>query len=155
MKHNGVSPVVFRPANATRGEHVPPRDTYKYVRAVLGVGDQLKYFTHMGAAGRAEGAKMITISHAAKTIDRFPSPVFFKIADEYLVIFPYEPDARIYNQTFTFDGLKKGTIATPDKSEFTMSAFMSDFVRWFGSGKVTDLSHLHIKPYPPKGGVAP
>lgn len=130
MKQNGIAPVVCDPKRQACAEHLPPYTykKYRYVRAMLGLTDEQRYFACWDKVqNKAAGRKNIKISHVAGTIKRFPSPVFFKIVDNCLFILANEPADDMYCQEFEFDGLKRGTLMTPNKEEFSMKTFLSEF----------------------------
>jgi hypothetical protein len=108
MKKNDISPRVYKPGNENIGEDNKQDqasiDKHYYVRAVLGIGDKIRYINEVGNDGKPDFSKdttTVTINNSDKKIERFPSPILFKIIDEYLIIIPFEPNPIIFDQQFT------------------------------------------------------
>lgn len=100
----------------------------KYVRALLGVGISLSFKD-----------TSICITHDERKIERYSSPLFFKIIADTIYIIPKQIDEKLYNQKFKFhikknrhnQGLKSQNkkdpiyLYTPKSSEFDLKDFLS------------------------------
>jgi hypothetical protein len=138
MKQNGICPVVSRPQNAQRHEHFKfsgNRD-YKYVRALLGVGENAEFIKDLNfpkdkMTVKIKCSTMDDEDPKKPAIQRFASPILFKVVGDYLIILPYEPNQAIFSKEFTFTGYETKDpmkIKTPDS--FDMKDFMEKFVQY-------------------------
>lgn len=99
---------------------------YKYVRAVLGISNSNNF----------KGTKIDFESD----IERYKSPILFKIINNMLIIIPEEENTldNIYDKEFE---LKKGEkIKTPTKEEFNLEDFLTSFVNDLNS---SDFKKIH------------
>ena len=137
MKRKGISPIVFRPANATNGEHTRTRQSgfaeYRYVRAMLGTGDTLRYINQLDNNGKPDRTYGNTKIHITNPdIERFASPVFFKVAGNCSFLLPYPLNSEILNQPYKFCTEKlRMTIQTP--AVFDMCDFAAQFASYINS----------------------
>ena len=143
MKQNEISPVVARKHNALKGEHKLQSHMreHRYVRAVLGISDHISYISGLDENDRplkGPGSRTsVSIESEDKTIERFPSPVFFKVIEGKTFIIPYEPAPEIFNKPFKFaSNGKSNTIYSPDS--FSMQKFVAAFVSYINNGAITE-----------------
>ena len=88
---------------------------YRYIRAMLGLAGINEY----------QGKQVVTISHKEKKIERFSSPITYKIIDQEIYLLCDKSYEKIMNETFEFalKG-KKFIIKTPSKDEFDIYEFL-------------------------------
>ncbi|MDR3259725.1 MAG: hypothetical protein LBT51_08990 [Fusobacteriaceae bacterium] len=132
MKQKNIVPIVGKKSNTSKHEcDKPPKfDAYKYVRAMLGIGDNVSYLNAVNPEnGRPVpgGKTTVNISHKEskenEKIERYASPIVFKIVDKRIIILPYAVNNHIFNQKFMFDNKKVNLeIFTPEF--FDMDDFM-------------------------------
>lgn len=72
-----------------------------YVRALLGLSSSFAFKDQRGQNGGAVDVN-IKISHADETIERFPSPLTFKVINKIIYIIPKKIDERIWKKEFVF-----------------------------------------------------
>lgn len=72
-----------------------------YVRALLGLSSSFAFKDQRGQNGGAVDVN-IKISHADETIERFPSPLTFKVINKIIYIIPKKIDERIWEKEFVF-----------------------------------------------------
>jgi hypothetical protein len=91
-----------------------PKLDFRYVRAMLGLAGINEY----------QGKQVVTISNKGK-IDRFASPINYKVLDNSIYLLCDRSYESIMNQTFEFalKG-KKFEIKTPSKNEFDLYEFL-------------------------------
>lgn len=150
MKKKNVSPNVMTDRTRVMFEQrknylwtEQPDNQYYYVRALLGLGEQLRY-----KASLQGGWETIQISHVKnesgdiyqkgdeKKIERVPSPIFFKVihGDIYFVAgrIPerfYEPNEnKRYFSFFNKRTRRKCVLPVPEKSIFDIDDFIKSFV---------------------------
>ncbi|MTB64584.1 hypothetical protein GGG87_06210 [Streptococcus sp. zg-86] len=94
----------------------------RYVRAVLGVGSSMTFRDRE----KSRKPETVRVNHRPKgfSIQRFPSPLFFKIIHDRVYIIPKEIDKRIYDQTFEFKVGYKKTIRLQTPSQFDLQKFL-------------------------------
>lgn len=114
----------FFKLNQNRDEHMPK----KYVRGLLGVSKGVNF------RGKGE------ISYSNTEIERFKSPITFKIVDNILVIIPEEIPQNMFNAKFEFsrkgkDNKSSSTqiIFTPKENEFDLTSFLFSFADYFNN----------------------
>lgn len=99
----------------------------RYVRSMLGLAEGIE-FNDEQRKGK--------IKYSSKNIERFKSPILFKIIDNILFIIPQDIPKEMFDQEFTFsqkidkDVIKK-SICTPTEEEFNLDDFMESFVEFF------------------------
>jgi hypothetical protein len=103
--------------------------TKKYVRALLGICDGVEFKDH---------ERRGKIEYKNNQIDRFKSPLTFKIVDNHLIIIANEINNNIFNQEFTFENKVRDktfsqTILTPNSNEFNLSDFLYSFAEYFNN----------------------
>ncbi|WP_066506986.1 hypothetical protein [Abyssisolibacter fermentans] len=117
----------------------------KYVRAMLGVAEKIDF------RGNKEEPRDGTIEINSKIIERFKSPITFKIIDNYLFILPEDFAEEIYDKKFEFiekdtkkekENRNKKNIYTPSKNEFILNEFIAEFVSHFNQLKEKGHSHF-------------
>lgn len=112
----------------------PDNMTKKYVRALLGIGDGIE-FKDYERKGKIE--------YSNSQIERFKSPLTFKIIDNQLIIIINEIEKEIFDKTFTFKHSftnkdKKvieitKQISTPKENEFKIVDFIYSFADYFNN----------------------
>lgn len=141
MKQNEVSPwannePVKKPTNERNFWNFGGHD-YKYVRSILGIGERIEYITGFyydekpGKNGRPRGwvankeKEVVKISNSE--IERFASPIKFKVIGEKVYFFASRINPKILNQSFTFTNSHSNSISlnTPERFD------IDDFLHWF------------------------
>jgi hypothetical protein len=115
----------FRRDKRISNDNIPK----KYVRALLGVCDGVEFKDH---------ERRGKIEYKNEQIDRFKSPLTFKIVDNYLIIIANEINTNMFNQTFIFennagDRTFTETIKTPNEDEFNLVEFLYSFADYFNN----------------------
>lgn len=88
---------------------------YRYIRAMLGLTGINEY----------KGHNTVTIKHKNKIIERFKSPIQYKIINEYLYLLGDRSYEMIMGKIFEFEYRgKKFDIQTPSKNEFDLYEFL-------------------------------
>ncbi|MBM7687175.1 hypothetical protein [Defluviitalea raffinosedens] len=108
--------------------------TKKYVRGLLGICEEVNF------SGRGE------ISYSSDEIERFKSPITFKIVDNILAIIPEEIPKNMFNAKFEFSrkdiaNSAPEIIYTPKEDEFNLPAFLFSFADYFNSQLKPSLAH--------------
>jgi len=104
----------------------------RYVRSMLGLAEGIEFKKKI----EDNKIKKDKIKYSSKNIQRFKSPILFKIIDNILFIIPQDIPQEIFNQKFIFsqkigkDIIKK-SIYTPTEEEFNLDDFMESFVEFF------------------------
>lgn len=134
LKQNEIAPAVGKPKNVDWHENKRQGKSnvtnYQYVRAVLGVGDTLRFME----PGNGTTEVSIKRIENGKTVERFryASPVVFKIIDRKLFLLPFPVNPMILDQEFEFSSKEgKGILKTP--ATFDMNDFISCFAEYINS----------------------
>ncbi|MGE5340828.1 MAG: hypothetical protein ACM3SY_05025 [Candidatus Omnitrophota bacterium] len=92
---------------------------YRYIRALLGLAEHNEFRTWQGKI-------QITIEDHKEEIERFQSPLMFKVFNQTIYIFPNEIPDAMFNRNFNFllDDNNLFTIPTPKKDQFSMIEFL-------------------------------
>ena len=91
---------------------------YRYIRAMLGLAGINEF-----AVGRER--HLITISHKGEKIERFASPITYKIIDNNIYLLCDRSYEKIMDETFVFSFRGKSfEIKTPSKEEFDLYEFL-------------------------------
>ncbi len=93
---------------------------YRYIRALLGLAEHNEYRTRKGKI-------QINIKDNKKEIERFQSPLRFKVFNQTIYLLPNEIPAAMFNREFDFllDNKKVlFTIPTPRENQFSMVEFL-------------------------------
>lgn len=113
----------------------------KYIRALLGVCDGVEY------KGDKETGRNGKITYKSRAIDRFKSPLTFKIVGKYTVIIPEEyPREELNNIEFTFSHefapkkVTTETIHTPDSDTFDLIPFVKEYMDYFNNLDITKIA---------------
>lgn len=118
-----------------------------YVRALLGLSSSFAFKDQRGQNGGAVDVN-IKISHADETIERFPSPLTFKVINKIIYIIPKKIDERIWKKEFVFTyelDKKRGhahgiqpkskpeklKLDTPASDEFCLEDFLDEAVVYY------------------------
>lgn len=141
LKEKKISPDIKK--STTRIPLSPKVEEYRYIRALLGVGDHIDYIKALDhdkpvkilVNGREKVDKLsVTIKNA--DIERFSSPIFFKVLDNVVIIVAKRINEGIYDKEFKFTGWGEIDIRTPKKTEFDIDEFMDFFVTNANNDKV-------------------
>ena len=100
--------------------------TKKYVRAMLGIGDGIEFKDH---------ERRGKIEYSNPKIERFKSPLTFKVIENQLFIIINKIDNVMFNNEFTFKD-KYGTpkkIRTPASNDFDIIDFVHSFADYFNN----------------------
>ena len=102
----------------------------RYIRAMLGVAGGVKFY---------DRERRGNIQFISDTIDRFKSPILFKVVDDYVFIIPTAmPEKELFDSTFYFINTfnsrgriieNKYPIKTPD--HFDLKDFLSKYTKYF------------------------
>lgn len=142
LNHNIGNEKRFIKENFNLNTKTVQRDKHvkKYVRAMLGVADGLEFRKTLKE--KRDGY----IKYDSEIVDRFKSPITFKVVNNYLIIIPEEMSHEIFNQDFTYYEYdkdsknkkeserilsKKISIKTPSKDQFNLFNFMDEFIEYF------------------------
>ncbi|MEZ4885620.1 MAG: hypothetical protein R3E32_12880 [Chitinophagales bacterium] len=111
-----------------RALKVPQNDRLekKYVRAVLGINESVEFKDK-------ENNRNGIVKYTHKEVERFASPIFFKIVGKYVVIIPKSANA-ILNIDSDFKlsvGNLSEDIKTPDATDFNTEDFLFEFATYF------------------------
>ena len=153
LKASGVAPSVKKVGTKTRYNPKTKKDirvpifntdtvpskknpNYRYVRALLGIGETVTYNDVNWPDGNTNRVT-VNIEHdygadnmkKEDRIARFPSPVFFKIIDNRVFFIGTPIEDVIYGKTFTFSvkGRSSVSIKVPKSSEMPED-FMNEFM---------------------------
>lgn len=136
---------------------------YRYVRALLGIGEQVEWIER----GDKPRKERITIKDTIKTnaIERYASPVFFKIVGSRIYITANQPERRIFDRKFQFTNQgytkeknnkspRKGrsdyisTLTAAEGSKFDMVDFFNEFMVYYNDnldkGKLMKLYRMEV-----------
>lgn len=129
VKSRGIAPVVYKTTNRNRNQSKkPPKDEYKYIRALLGITDNIEYIQSLDMNDKPKGGKT-KIAIKSADIGRFASPIRYRIIDHTVYIFAVPIDERIYGAKFEFSSsVRKGSINVPDKEDFDIEDFLHQFI---------------------------
>ncbi len=114
----------------------PASDTnYKYVRALFGIGESIRFNGVNQADGKSSTVN-VSVEHdygadkmkKEDRIARIPSPVFFKIVKGCVFFLGIPVNESVYGKTFSFSSIMgKMTLKSPGKSDLP-DDFMDDFM---------------------------
>ncbi|MBP3610160.1 MAG: hypothetical protein J6J42_07490 [Lachnospiraceae bacterium] len=167
MKKNRIAPIVSQPQNEKKHEY--GSEKYRYLRAFLGIGEQIEYGTgyKIGTNGKEVLTKepMIKVSIKCKSakIERLASPVYFKVIGNVVFIVAFDVPEELYGAEFMFASEKKwknkkipavaigsGTITVPDKAElngtFDIQDFLKRYVEFYNGEMRNELTFLNRAP---------
>ena len=150
LKQRGIAPVVY---DKERDEPAPPGPEERYVRGLLGVGDQQQWFSDDGNHRKKITRKItrhnrdgkpvyqretISINAQNRDIERVPSPLIFKIIENSVYILPGGIDSAVPGSWFTFENEAGNTVdlQIPSADEFDLDDIMSGFKDRINSQKV-------------------
>ena len=136
-------------SNQNKVKQEPKINSHKecYVRALLGLSSSFAFKDQRRQKGGAVDVN-IKISHADETIERFPSPLTFKVINKIIYIIPKKIDEQIWNQKFIFtyelgkdvknsNGIdpkvkpEELELYTPDSNEFCLEDFLEEAVSYY------------------------
>ena len=155
-------------SNQNKVKQEPKINSHKecYVRALLGLSSSFAFKDQRRQKGGAVDVN-IKISHADETIERFPSPLTFKVINKIIYIIPKKIDEQIWNQKFIFtyelgkdvknsNGIdpkvkpEELELYTPDSNEFCLEDFLEEAVSYYNK-EVNKIKGPQIVKYHPKG----
>lgn len=155
-------------SNQNKVKQEPKINSHKecYVRALLGLSSSFAFKDQRRQKGGAVDVN-IKISHADETIERFPSPLTFKVINKIIYIIPKQIDEQIWNQKFIFtyelgkdvknsNGIdpkvkpEELELYTPDSNEFCLEDFLEEAVSYYNK-EVNKIKGPQIVKYHPKG----
>ena len=153
LKKQGIAPIrtTHEPRNTHEHHRQGDLQKYRYVRALLDIGKQVEWIESEAEQwGDKPQKERITIEDTIKTnaIERYASPVFFKIICSRIYITANQPDRRIFDHKFQFtnQGYTKGknnksprkgrsdyisTLTAAEGSEFDMADFLNKFMVYY------------------------
>lgn len=119
MKQTGLAPAVGRQAD----QH---DDVNFYVRALLGIGD---HYDFMNQEGNPRDKTTITYKCTDSSIERFSSPIFFKVIGGKVYYIGKQIDKSIYGKEFLFKSQngRSGKLRVPTEEELG-DYFIEDFL---------------------------
>lgn len=127
MKQNKIAPIVS--TSGKKWHENPENQEAFYVRALLGVGEHIEFQANPGRV-------KVTIENAdkgsdsKKIIERFSSPVYFKVIGSMVYISAKRIDDNIYGKTFRFSSdMGTGTLRVPEKDQLP-SDFIDRFLKY-------------------------
>ena len=106
------------------------KQTKKYVRALLGTSDGVEF----------KDKRRGKIIYSNEQIERFKSPLTFKIIDSQMIIIAKEINTNLYGKTFKFSNTFKSrngdqtidkNIQVPNQNEFDLIDFLYSFADYF------------------------
>lgn len=151
MKKNRLVPIICRPGHEGDSEmhklHGVPDTNYRYVRAVLGIGDNVSYINKLlpdGKIDKTGGRTTIKIKCKVADIGRFASPILFKVIGNETFVLPYQPNKVILDQAFDITSpLNVGHHQIQTPANFDMRDFMASYAKHINSIAVqTELAKL-------------
>jgi hypothetical protein len=122
------------------GEYEEEGDDYRFVRAMLGLSDEVQWKTKSQQVRRWRyGEPTITYEHDErsedKKIERIPSPILFSVVGSRIFILPRPIPKVIFDKDFLVQkkgyDRSRGTIKTPTETEFVLGDFLKEFARNF------------------------
>lgn len=155
-------------SNQNKVKQEPKINSHKecYVRALLGLSSSFAFKDQRRQKGGAVDVN-IKISHADETIERFPSPLTFKVINKIIYIIPKQIDEQIWKQKFIFtyelgkdvknsNGIdpkvkpEELELYTPDSNEFCLEDFLEEAVSYYNK-EVNKIKGPQIVKYHTKG----
>ncbi|MDL2324170.1 hypothetical protein LJC61_03335 [Ruminococcaceae bacterium OttesenSCG-928-A16] len=135
VKAKGIAPVVYKIRNLANGEHKRKYENFKYVRALLGVTGKVEYIQGLDANdkplknSKGKVIKEIITIKGMSGIERFASPVRYRIIGHKLYIFATPIEDEIHGAPFQFQSsIGTESISVPDAHDFDIDTFLSDFI---------------------------
>ena len=132
-------------SNQNKVKQEPKINSHKecYVRALLGLSSSFAFKDQRRQKGGAVDVN-IKISHADETIERFPSPLTFKVINKIIYIIPKKIDERIWEKefVFTYELDKKREHAhgiqpksKPASNDFCLEDFLDKAVEYYNENR--------------------
>ena len=140
-------------SNQNKEKQEPKINSHKecYVRALLGLSSSFAFKDQRRQKGGAVDVN-IKISHADETIERFPSPLTFKVINKIIYIIPKKIDERIWEKEFVFTyelDKKRGhahgiqpkskpeklKLDTPALNDFCLEDFLDKAVEYYNENR--------------------
>ncbi len=135
VKSKGIAPVVVKSTNKNRGESSNKFEKYKYIRALLGITENIEYIDALDSDDKPlkdNRDKVIKTNINIKNtdgIERYASPVRYRIIGNTVYIFAAPINDNLYGADFTFTStIESGTIPVPSKNEFDIEEFLAAFI---------------------------
>lgn len=140
-------------SNQNKVKQEPKINSHKecYVRALLGLSSSFAFKDQRRQKGGAVDVN-IKISHSDETIERFPSPLTFKVINKIIYIIPKQINEQIWNQKFIFtyelgkdvknsNGIdpkvkpEKLKLDTPASNDFCLEDFLDKAVEYYNENR--------------------
>lgn len=122
----------------------------KYVRAILGVAELFEYRGQDTNKVRRNG----TVTVKGEGVDRFKSPITFKIIEDRVYILIQEDWKIIKDKKFIFSKGINTSIYAPDV-DFELEAFLVDFVSHYNTIRKSELSRINSINGTPPNALGP
>lgn len=150
MKEKEISPnVITCPDMMYRRENPQKNPNPRYVRALFGKGDVVRYFVDENLKGKMK----VKIRPCNNKLARIPSTVHFKIIGNCVYILGKKVHERIYGKSFKFMGDCSMCLSTPSKSdfakygnEFPIEDFLDDYMKYY-NGELRDKDLKKVRSY--------
>lgn len=136
----------------SKGEHKRfqpmERKKYRYVRGMLGISEYVE-FRHVGSK-----KKVYYQNFNDDKIERFNSPILFKVTDKYVFIFLRKIPDAMYNAKFCISNIKRTGkdevhdnewISTPSTNEFNLVQFLEAFAYDFNDKTTQKCGKIGIR----------
>lgn len=163
MKKNRIAPIVNKPENEKKQEF--GSEKYRYLRAFLGMGEQIEYGTGYNDKGFIEKNPVVKVSIKCKEakFERLSSPIYFKVIGNVVFIVAFDVPKELYGTEFIFSGEKKsknkripaeamgsGILQVPSKAEvkgrFDIQDFLKRYVEFYNGDMREKLPFLKRAP---------
>lgn len=136
MKAEGVSPNIVTTDRGFKEEPVV-KGRVRYLRAMLGLPGKLEYASETKMNNRGETVidprkkVVIDIKDRNKTVERFASPLLFKIVNNSVYIILHDIPTKMFGKNFDFTPNKRpfvsGSASTPSEEEFKLTSLMKNY----------------------------
>ena len=143
VKSKGIAPVTYKLRSKSLGEHKRGYEQFKYIRALLGTTNKIEYIDEIGTDDKPvkdNNGKIIKTSvsiTSTGTIDRFPSPVQYRIIGNTCYVFAIPIPKELFNSEFEFfsdlkpsQSTTPNRIRVPDKADFDINDFLHSFISY-------------------------
>ena len=135
--------------NANRWHRNSDEHTAYYVRALLGIGDHIDFIKDVTQKKTRENKITVTIANTSKTVERFHSPIFFKIIDGNVYFVARRIEKEIFGAEFKFTTPGgSGILAVP-----TEEVLGEDFIDRFMAYCKNELSSGILKKFKETAGI--
>ena len=133
MKERGISPD-YHPHHER--DNVPSSGEFRYLRAVLGTTENISYLTgekrQNPRTGQMQDVRTnIKIASDGHQVKRVPSPIFFKVVQNHVLITALPVPEAVFGKAYRFRGNGTGSLITPDV--FNADDFLSRYVQHYNA----------------------